>query len=219
MRRDARVRPASADRRCRRPPGRGRAGTAHGAPRLRAVDAVGRDAERPLDGADRAARGLDRPHALRTRDAVTRRGRAATSESDERQRAAAAARRGESGAWSPRQDRLSARRETPMVSSAYGVSCRARAKTCATPHLRRFAPGPRIRPRRFPRSPPPGRWRLGKVCCNDEAGHYTHRTGRKWPPGRWLHNQGARLRSAGSIAGSASASSSAARWPSARSRG
>src|SRR5690242_3085902 len=66
------------------------------------------------------------------------------------------------GAWDDRS--VVGTTGNPLVSSAYGVSCRARAKTCATPHVRRFAPGAdRDRLRWFPRSPQPGRRGLGKV--------------------------------------------------------
>src|SRR5919112_514620 len=51
----------------------------------------------------------------------------------------------------------------PLVPGAYGVSCRARARNCATPHSGGDSPHGASRLPWVPRSPPMGRRRLGQV--------------------------------------------------------
>src|SRR5829696_9346559 len=79
-------------------------------------------------------------------------------------------------------DRSSLGTATPWVPGAYGVSCRARARNCATPHTGGDSPrGAALHgPEWVPRSRPgrPDGIRLGRSY---EARHHSDRTGRHVP--------------------------------------
>ena len=137
-------------RRCRRRARRARAAWRPPRTCCRGARGRGRAARRPARR--RAGRGADRPTAgdrpARPRTASRRRRRAARR----RSREARSDRRQGSGELRSRSGCRRARRPSGRLV-AYGVSCRARAATCATPGpCRRFAPGAAVG--LGPRSPP-----------------------------------------------------------------